>query len=820
RDATLQVKGFSDPRQAVAWVAEEICTLFDESASGDTANTWAGLCASDVVVLIPPNLSSDYASFLRAAFLQRNVPFIMQGIAAAHTHVTLDAFALYVAVLGGDDSRQTVLDWLLAPGIIDPDMAPFADACIEIIDALGIYGGTDGTAHAGSYLEGNPAFTWAQGIRRLAMDFAYCTQTLPDVLLPDLNPSLHIQAMAWVSVWRSLFADLQTVRQARLTFAQWRALVMGLFESWLRPEVPYREEDVSTIHAAFDSLWPVDPAGEGDSVHDFGEAEALLKHLVRVVVACGREPALGGIRIRHLHGDVQTARVVFMLGLENENFPSQMPVNSELERFSAYEQDAHAFLKWVLNARDRLYLCGCFLEPEDKQDADAMARDGVLAYEAPYETILAKAAASASVFLRDLMAVTDNLCLGAPLPEPINEERIGVLRGLRQDYHAWTQQNSVSAAAGDTLSASEAPWPGRFDDFPQNIAEALRQAFCSPAARSSHTLPAFSGSNEALPRLPFRALSKFLQQPRDAYRQYILGIPAYQPDGPANLRLKSCEPFEKSGTFTAKQLIPDMMLRLLTSHELSEEKAVEVYETCTCVLRQCGQFPAGVFDEVQRTKDLDWARAILTTLSDLRQTTARRYTFDTRQRTLSRIQQVLQSNLPWGAEPTLLKHEPNLPCQLEGNLPLILDSSDKESIFVFIETAGDEKRIVPQIALATLMLKVSGQTPPNAARFVGKRGSGISLINPHDMFSEEQAAAWLQNLVTLMVTGEHEFSFPRDFNPAKGWQEGFRRAQASSLYRYVGANYLPKQTRAIWRCALQEFQTFFDYLACICPKKQ
>jgi exodeoxyribonuclease V gamma subunit len=380
-DPSIMILGAPNPRRELETVAAEIWALVraDAAARSDTSSASAGrhLRFSDIAVLVAGS-GEPYLPLVRAVFREADdLPCAVTDSAAASTHLVQAILALLTLPLG-TLTRREVLDVITHPNV----RARFPDAdprvWLQLCDALAIAHGANRDALADTYID-RDVFNWDQGCKRLALGwFAQGPRSgaedpvelpgpgrdpldnsyFPAEVSSDLRPDVEGLAL----LMRSLLADVQFARIARMSVSEWMRYVRAVMAAYVMPLTPDDEAARLRIFAALDQLGSQAPP-------DFPVALGVVLELVRDALA-GLEGSRGQILGSGVTVGTLAAlrslpfRVIFLVGMGRDRFPGAdrpSPLDIESHQRSAgdttpRQRDRYMFVETLLATTDKLVL--------------------------------------------------------------------------------------------------------------------------------------------------------------------------------------------------------------------------------------------------------------------------------------------------------------------------------------------------------------------------------------------------------------------------------------------------------------------------------
>ncbi|HVV84674.1 MAG TPA: exodeoxyribonuclease V subunit gamma, partial [Kofleriaceae bacterium] len=397
--AGVEVLAAPSPVRELEIVAERIGALLADDPT---------LRANDVAVLLPPGSTEVYLAQVAAVFSGvgsglastaastttggpggpggAELPFHLVDVTAiGHGHVA-EAAQLLLDLPLGNFRRPELLGLMTHPAVIvrHPHVDP--GDWVRWADQVAVIHGADGADHAGTYLEGEDAFHWEQGLRRLTLGgfmagaittghgtgdrgapavWPYEQRTyLPEEVAPDELPS----AATFALLARSLIGDARWLRGLHRTLTGWAEVFDALVAAYLGGTGPNGADELRRVRAALAGLADLDLDGR---LLELREAVALARRRLDRVVGDRGEPLAHGVHVARLvpHRPVPF-RAIFCLGLGEDGFPSSArPSTLDLRRarrrgdVSHRERDRYAFLEATLAARDHLVLSYVAREP-------------------------------------------------------------------------------------------------------------------------------------------------------------------------------------------------------------------------------------------------------------------------------------------------------------------------------------------------------------------------------------------------------------------------------------------------------------------------
>ncbi len=789
-DESLQVRAFETPRESVAWVADEIVQILNKKVVESV---------DEITILIPSNVSAAYASFLQSALQQRHIQANIRGILNTNQASCYDALEALIPLLSGDWSRPAVLNWMFQPAIVEEAFVEHVDAITRWVDAYGILHDFDAsTRQEQDYLKYDPdegeVYTWKQGMRRVALGFAQDHVTSPSQAFPPVDESVRDVCVRWLARVRALFRDIEGLRAANLSWTDWQNVLYTFLDAWINTDAANREEEMRAIRQRMRSTWPsyafLDQpdslvARPVEAAHTLDEVLPLLKIIAGKLSQSYPGQMLGGVQIRPLTGDIQTSPVVFMMALENENFPSKAQRQKSLERFSRYDIDANAFLKWFDNATERLYLCTCALDIGERD----LWRKQNKSYVEIRNNIADRSAIFVSDILRQMTRSGDDEDFGLipNVREPIDRMRIEAFKNIKN-----VVQQSIGQNANDDKTQLTAEMgvykanmtPENFNTVCQQLFHEGMQPSCGGPEHANDEIIPFS----------FKDFADFLEDPGRVYRNVRFGIVDYEETLPATMRLKASEPFQLqrvSGHFETFGLIRDLLNNVLIRFEDKDSALAEImvdYDHITKNLQCQGVFPAGFYAQHQRQQDRLRFQQILMHVEALvgQHKQGFVYVLDDEARVINQVVQHAPSVELGEVRRVVLDPfvEPSARYVLKGVLARLCDD---DTMFM----VGKLKK--RQALFTQAVLAVARLPQPTWLVHVDCDKFGVKRYSLPKLDSE-YSKALLELVMAQFDCGHHEFSGSGGFSEVDQ-----NKLRASELFSYAGRpNFVPQATRESW----------------------
>ena len=827
-DDSFQISAFESARETSSWIAEKIKSLLDTDES---------LNCEDITILVPSGIASNYAAFLHAALVLKHIPVNIRGIINTNQETCFDALDALIQLLNGQFTRQTVLNWMFLPAIMPKDLQPYKNTLIRWINKYGILRDIDGQSrNDADYLKNDPAYTWTQGIERIALGFAHNNETSDD-FFPSLSESERIICIQWLAHIRALFADIRELRNATLTWPQWQNVIFNLLNAWIDDDAQNRDDEMKQIQAAMNASWPsfrfgwhddaFDDYTDQNDVHPIQDVLPMLKLVSAKLVQAYPGQMFGGVQVRPLTTDTQTSKIVFMVGLENANFPSKTPRKKALERFSRYDLDAYAFLKWFNNATEKLYLCAQLLEVGERETFKHNINESENIKKSISNTI-DKLAQRASVFLSDIITrlekTEDTLQQLIPeVKEPVNRERIKALADIK--HFVQKKLNSKINNTDDTedLYANNRRIPAEWSRIEQTLNENNISTSSIKSSVFNNDISNLifnscndpSNNNDGEVRtitISFKNLYNFLTYPRSTYRKAILNINEYEDTLPSELKQLNSEPFElkKTSGLYETFILKSELLNVHLTHFKSDQKTLEDilnyilndYKLITDHLRKQGAWPAGYYDDLQFQRDKQYFYTLLSSVENAITHSASGFIYIIN----GGIEQArLNVNPPPVFRQLSLNEIPvstDTHFLINGTFVPMFD----EDTMIISENDSYNQIYMASLILAAIKSKNNSLTLPHKAIIIPKKEEEIKYIDFEAFINQltqdpQQPFELLQFYLRFIHAGYHEMteSGIEEKNTRHPFRMTPEKQEPSEIYKYAGSpRFIPQKTFEHW----------------------
>lgn len=339
---------------------------------------------TDIAVLVPD--MATYRPVLQAVF-DRQPSMITYNLADARARdesLYGQAVLRLMALCRGRFSRREVFDLLLNPcvmqkwGVGPEDVRTWA----QWVDRLNIFHCFDADEKRARGYGEDAGHTWQQGLLRLRLarvfcepdplpaaprgDFPHFCGLVPAAGLTVAEPSL---VETFCLLMERLHRGVRRLRDLQAGGFRWRDALFAVCDEMMEvpPDAPAEEAVRRELRKAFDYF---EPRGKGEG----GPAGPLLDIALVSELVESRLAGIPGGRGDYLTGGVTLCelqpmrpipfRIVYVLGLQEGNFPGRAPQSSldlRLRRrrigdVSPPDRNRYLFLETLLSARERLYL--------------------------------------------------------------------------------------------------------------------------------------------------------------------------------------------------------------------------------------------------------------------------------------------------------------------------------------------------------------------------------------------------------------------------------------------------------------------------------
>ncbi len=339
---------------------------------------------TDIAVLVPDMAS--YKPVLQAVF-DRYPPMIAYNLADARAREESrygQAVLGLLALCRGRFSRREVFDLLLNPcvmqkwGVGPEDVRTWA----QWADRLNIFHCFDADEKRARGYTDDVGHTWRQGLLRLRLARVFCEpDPVPDAArggFPHFRGLVPAGGMAvgepsltetFCLLMERLHRGVQRLRGLKAGGLRWRDALGAVCDEMMAvpPDAPAEEAVRRELFRAFEDFAPRGPERGGPSgpLLDVELVAELVKSRLAGIPGGKGDYLTGGVTLCELQPMRPIPfRIVYVLGLQEGNFPGRAPQSSldlRLRRrrigdVTLPDRNRYLFLETLLSARERLYL--------------------------------------------------------------------------------------------------------------------------------------------------------------------------------------------------------------------------------------------------------------------------------------------------------------------------------------------------------------------------------------------------------------------------------------------------------------------------------
>jgi exodeoxyribonuclease V gamma subunit len=774
-DGSLRVLECPSIRRELEAIAGEIWDLIERDPS---------LRFQDIGVLLNPRQLEAYQAQLAAVFHETfDVPYNVVDLPLIHESRMVEALDLMLQLPLGKFRRQELLRLITHPALTARFYDVDPDDWLSWCDAVGIVHGADHQDHRSTYIE-RDLFNWDQGLRRLALGSLMTGRRSGDPnpitigdqrYLPEEVPQSKLtQAASLGLLVRSLIADARFARNARMSLAEWSDLIGLWMATYLAPSSPQDERVYRRLQHAIQELGRADPGGFGAPI-----SYRIASERARAAVA-----SLRGSRGQHLADGVVVSafapmraipfRVVFITGLGEGKFPSSdrashldlRTARRKAGDVSARERDKYLFLETLLSARDRLVLS---YVARDELTGEALQPSSVVIelLEMIERGYLAGARRKLTVehrLRRYDASYFPELFDQPPSPGAVRAVSVAAQREARSLAIGRSIRKQLQAALPILDPRLLASVLG-----PEVFAQVERLSGLSSAKPAS---PAEAADAE-VPRveLSIQNLFRFLEAPLQGWARVLLRM--RDDEGEADLLAQEDELFQ-TGAYEATVLLGACFLEALEKGAfkmvqggLARAPIEEVFNRRAEAFELLGKMPTAMFQEAEREHHLavleHWWRALL----KVSRKAASGDSPKTRVLRFGRAEE--HASIDELLEPIVLELWLNDPpkkvrVELSGRTTPILDSPAGSLMLVRgSASAGARARresLRAFVDQAVLAAAGRSSAPHEAVILPGDGGEPATFsFGP---LSQQEARAWLGEVVSDLLSGTHAYSLPAE----------------------------------------------------------
>ncbi|MGH7814249.1 MAG: exodeoxyribonuclease V subunit gamma [Candidatus Binataceae bacterium] len=606
-DGSIRFLACPGIRREVEIVADEIWSLVLDNENLAGAGKAERLRFHEIAVLAPDDSFDRYLPHLEAVFRDRDrLPLNLTGGSSSGGSRVTEAIEMLLRLPLGRFTRGETMALLTHPAILGAEAASDADAWRAWIEQLGVYFGASRDDLKSTYI-GEDLFNWDQALRRLSLgafmaggpDDANAEFVADDArYVPAAVPDGATGTIArMVRTARSIIADADAIREMRLEFTEWTALLAHLILKYVRTDDPHDERARDRCVSALEEIAAGDLRGEPvgyAAAHEIAaaqiaEAAGRGGNFAPTGVAAGPLSALRAIPFK----------AIFPIGMDAGAFPAAPQADRlDLRRFkrrigdvSPLERDRYLFLETILAARERI----CFsYTARDAQTGDPLEASPLVRELQYLMRGYADPAAIDTMTIKHRMSRYD-LSYFSNLPGVDREESA---RGLKS-FDGGARRGAAMAALRRNLEAHVGPIPAGVDPI-----EAMPEVLREKVRRKLHLVEpprdfAQAGAAREEISISLSALTQFLKCPLQAAARHALGM-IEDEEPPEDI---GDEPLEQS------RLARAMLLREVFWESGGDAALVpERYAELSRIARVQGRAPAGLFASGAEVGDLAMVR--------------------------------------------------------------------------------------------------------------------------------------------------------------------------------------------------------------------
>ena len=326
----------------------------------------------DIGIVLGTREADAYRSHLAAVFEEyHQVPHHFVDVPIAAKSRVVEAIELLLALPTSRFTRQDLLRLLTHPTVLPNDDRATADEWVGWCQDLAIMHGADHEDHAQTYIEAD-LLNWDQGLIRLTTGLFLAAEDEHGPVfypsgdrryLPHPVPFDRADSAAQlVTLARSLIEDARFMAEARLSMADWAALLRLTFTAYVTPRDDADERDLLRVLRVLERL-------EDDDLtqhrFDFPVVQALLTAALDDLTENVGQPLADGVIVAPLAMVAHLPlKVVFMPGLHEGAFPVRDPQSGlDVRRadqrpgeVSPRERDQYHFLSRLMATESQVVL--------------------------------------------------------------------------------------------------------------------------------------------------------------------------------------------------------------------------------------------------------------------------------------------------------------------------------------------------------------------------------------------------------------------------------------------------------------------------------
>ena len=757
-DPSFRILGCPSPRREAEIVANSIWDLLLEEPSLDLR---------DIAVMVTD--MGAYQSEIESAFQRIHaIPYNLVDGRTGRAARLIDAALLLLALPESRFNRESVFQLYRHPNFRArfPNADP--DAWLRMADELSIFYGKNfknQREQGVSYFE-NDLYNWDQGLKRLVLGGYIHRDENPifrsetgEYLVYPIPQSELDEAHLFFAVTQSLLADTGDLARRELPASVWAACFRGLITTYLAPG-DYEDQEFDRIRAAAAQVEELAQAFEDEQEPiPFAIAKSfMLQELKKLAPYYGQYLADGVTVSSFMPMRPIPFKAIFVMGLDENRFPSPIKkknldlrwsprtvTGSDGRRFektreigdvASDERDRYMFLETLISARERLVL--------SYTDRNELTDDPI-----NYSSVLA-----------ELLFRMDRFCPGFeierhPLKSYSERYRFG-----EDDSGKLMNHDPIAArlarARAQRTALPESLKTCSVEDLARELDPASRDALGLISPYQGMKATTLDPGESAL-RLTMSQLRAFLECPLQASARRALRLEEDQED----LIEKNDEPFSPEKLVRWKQL-DRVMETVLGEHEGGYEELPELTMILDQILHEAelrGLLPSGPLFQVTRDGMIAAVRAWINGIRCLgiKGQGERRF-----------LGKSVGPRRPHAVLPPI-RFELEIqgvsrPVEIIGRTEYIFTDMAEHHTLCFREKILKPKREWDRYLLKGFLDSVAmaarGVTETMTSAIVGLGDQPPYMV--HYKISEEQALAYLKELVLDMLSRAHDYLLPVD----------------------------------------------------------
>ncbi|MFB6346972.1 MAG: exodeoxyribonuclease V subunit gamma [bacterium] len=758
-DRSIQFLSCPSKRREVEVVADEIWSLVVGDEPGESKLP-GEISFDDIAVILNPRDREEYQAQIESVFEQvHEIPFNQIDLTRGEGSRLLEGIEDLLRLPAEPIERENLLTVLTHPNFMADEFDPDPEQFKQWVDDLAIFNGADQGDHDGTYID-RDLFNWNQGMKRLVLgNFMEETdregtsrwfETGEDAYRPrSVSESDAALASALVASVRSLISGARSIRNQKRSLNDWFDWMADYVRNHFSPADEASEPEYHSYLGTLSALADIDAGPE--AVNYETALEFAMDELQSSEYEIGNYLSSGVVVSSFTPQRPIPFDVIFMLGMNEEDFPDsspRSPLDLDTEQWQEgdlrdRDREQYMFLDTLLCARDRVYLSWVSQDPVTGDDVEP------------------------SSVLRELQSILEGYCGEEGL-----EDRV-IKHPLRRHDNRYFESDSAGSPAtqneedtGDLKPTfnPEAIGEARVKRLRRRVLDSLGDpdnselSFENLSSEARDLMlsvepPGDADDSGEAPSRPIelrsKALEKFLVSPLQGWARYKLGLVDEDEDTIVD---QNDEPFETEqpwATILRRGAIEDATLRAGTVPDLSTVR--EEYDVEKRTLQAQGTVPAGIFGDLQRTKDHDLLEEWRAALGEQAPQSITRYRFGSAGRSEN-------AELVRPIEFTIQRRD-----ETESSVDLVGDTqlvdTGTNTIYYFGESSGPTKFL--RCFLSGMMLTARGVLPDGDFR---------TVLLLDDDFEErtftvgdrDSARRYLKTWVTELLTQPHNYRLPMD----------------------------------------------------------